>query len=89
MSSIPNARDPADPLEALIASISDGRSVAWTGAAQTPPGARLEFAALDAIARIADFNRGLQRSPGRAAAPRPSLTLAVPESHPARRALRG
>ena len=80
MSSIPDARDPADPLEALIASISDGRSVAWTGAAQTPPGARLEFAALDAIARIADFNRGLQRSPRQASAPRASLTLAVPES---------
>jgi predicted ATPase len=80
MSPTPDALDPADPLDALIASISDGRPVAWAGASETPAGDRLAIAALDAIARIADFNRGLQRSPGPEARAGASLTVAVPES---------
>src|SRR5688572_2463489 len=52
-----------DPIEDLLASISDGRQVDWeatTRTASSTERARLE--SLREIARIAEFNRGLQSS---------------------------
>src|SRR5687767_10254488 len=50
-----------DPVEELLASISDGRPVDWDAVARDPQSAALaRIAALRDISRIAEFSRSLQ-----------------------------
>lgn len=60
-----------DPLDDLVESVSDGRDVDWARAerAARDAGERARTGALHDVARIAAFNRGLQRVP--APGPRP------------------
>jgi hypothetical protein len=59
-----------DPIDDLLASISDGRPVDWEAVARVSSSAeRARLTALRDIARIAEFNRGLQAGGEEAAAP--------------------
>jgi eukaryotic-like serine/threonine-protein kinase len=59
-----------DPIEELLASINDGQRVDWDTAENgLGPGHLPRFSALREVARIADFNRALQREPEFSAAP--------------------
>jgi hypothetical protein len=53
-----------DPMDALAGSVSDDKPVDWADAESHAAGedAQLELAALHEVARIAQFNRELQRS---------------------------
>ncbi|HEV2104911.1 MAG TPA: serine/threonine-protein kinase, partial [Candidatus Eisenbacteria bacterium] len=54
-----------DRLDALAGSVSDGRAVDWNGEASAADAlAQPSVLALRDVARIAEFNRDLQRSPG-------------------------
>src|SRR5262245_47745970 len=51
-----------DPIDELIASVSDGRPVDWNAAERAvPAAARPRIDALRELERIADFSRGLQQ----------------------------
>jgi tRNA A-37 threonylcarbamoyl transferase component Bud32 len=51
-----------DPIEELLATVSDGAQVDWDAAVRgAPPRDRARVEALREVARIADFNRSLQR----------------------------
>ena len=59
-----------DPLEDLLASISDGHSPDWDAAAfGLDPAARARIDALRDVSRIADFSRGLQQAAGETVMP--------------------
>jgi hypothetical protein len=60
----------SDPIEALLASISDGRAVDWEHIArELDPAQRARLDALRELSKIAEFSRGLQREDGGANAP--------------------
>ncbi|MEO6462627.1 MAG: serine/threonine-protein kinase, partial [Candidatus Eisenbacteria bacterium] len=59
-----------DPIEELLASVSDGRPIDWDAAARNlGPDGRTRLHALRDVARIADYNRSLQQAPGDDATP--------------------
>jgi eukaryotic-like serine/threonine-protein kinase len=59
-----------DPVEELLASISDGSSPDWTAAERgADAGQRARLESLRDLARITDFNRGLQRVADASVAP--------------------
>jgi hypothetical protein len=52
-----------DPLEDLLASISDGRPPDWDAGARAAPSQRDRLESLREVSRIAEFHRGLQQGP--------------------------